>query len=57
MTPQEEAKYLINKAYQPMGYLSCGVNNNRIWEIAKEITLDMLKHNCLKLKKNTFRLA
>lgn len=39
MTAKEKAKELVNKLYQPLGYLSCGVSSNEMWEHAKNCAL------------------
>ena len=32
----EMAKKLVNDIYQPLGFLSCNVSNNTMWDWAKE---------------------
>lgn len=32
----EKAKELVNKIYQPLGYLSCNVSSRKMWNYAKE---------------------
>lgn len=49
-----EAKEFINKFYQPLGFLSCSVSNDEMWEYAKkramEVCLLMLEeHSCYTL--------
>jgi len=36
---EEEAKELVNKVYQPLGGLKCGVSSNEMWEYAKGIAI------------------
>jgi len=38
MTAKEKAKHLINKNYQPLGYLGVGKNHNsqQMWDYAKD---------------------
>jgi len=49
-----KAKELINKFYQPLGKLSCGVNSDTMWEHAKQRALETCKimleeHSCYTL--------
>jgi hypothetical protein len=39
LTPEQKAKELVNKIYQPLGHLKCGVNNTIMWEYAKQSAL------------------
>ncbi len=36
LAAKEKAKELVNKYYQSLGYLVCGVNNNIMWEHSKQ---------------------
>jgi hypothetical protein len=36
---KEEAKELINKFYQPLGYLKCQVSSDEMWEYSKKSAL------------------
>lgn len=36
MNAKEKAKELVNRIYQPLGYLSCNVSSGKMWEYAKE---------------------
>jgi len=50
---QIKAKDLVNMTYQPLGYLSCGVNSDTMWEYAKQRTIewiDILKKEIPKYK-------
>ena len=40
---EEKAKELVNKIYQPLGYLKCGVSNDDIWEWAKKRAEEQVK--------------
>ena len=49
-----KAKELINAFYQPLGFLSCGVNSDTMWEHAKQRALEVCKimlevHSCYTL--------
>ncbi len=35
----KKARELVNKFYQPLGHLKCGVNNTIMWEHAKQCAL------------------
>ena len=49
-----KAKELINNLYQPLGYLSPGVNSTEMWEHAKQRAIEFCKlmleeHSCWTL--------
>lgn len=35
-------KELVNKLYQPLGYLRCGVSSDALWEHAKKMSLEVV---------------
>jgi hypothetical protein len=39
----QEAKDFVNKIYQPLGYLKCGVNSDEMWEWAKERSKEQIE--------------
>jgi len=39
----ETAKDLVNKTYQPLGYLKCMVSNDELWKWAKERTIENIE--------------
>ena len=42
MKAKDKAREIVNKIYQPLGYLSCNVSNNKMWEYAKERAIEFL---------------
>lgn len=48
-----EAKYLVNKIYQPLGYLGCNVNSDEMWEYAKARTIEMVEHFITKMPEGS----
>lgn len=42
---KKQAKDLVNKFYQPLGMLSCGVSSNKMWEYSKERAREMVASN------------
>jgi hypothetical protein len=48
-----EAKDLVNKIYQPLGYLGCGVNNTKMWEYAQARTIEMVEHFITKMPEGS----
>lgn len=52
MNEKEKAKELVNKIYQPMGYLAgLNLNSNQMWSWASERAIDNVKDiiNALKI--------
>jgi len=43
MESNEKAKELVNKFYQPLGHLKCGVSSNEMWEYAKKCALIVIE--------------
>ncbi len=43
MTPNVQAKEIVNEIYQPLGYLSCNVSPNEMWEYAKKIAVKQVQ--------------
>lgn len=42
MNAKEKAKELVNRLYQPLGYLSCNVSSNKMWGYAKERAIEFV---------------
>jgi len=43
MQPKEKAKQVVNRIYQPMGYLGCNKSSDEMWEWAKQRAKEQLK--------------
>ena len=41
--PKEKAKQVVNRIYQPMGYLGCNKSSDEMWEWAKQRAKEQLK--------------
>jgi len=54
MNEKEKAKELVNKIYQPMGYLAgLNLNSNQMWSWASERAIDHVKEIVEALKITT----
>lgn len=40
---KEKAKELVNKFYQPLGYLDCHVSGSKMWDYAKSSALILVE--------------
>ena len=40
MGPEKKAKEIVNRIYQPLGYLDCKVSSRKMWEYAKDRALE-----------------
>jgi len=50
---KREAKHIVNKIYQPLGYLDCNVNSDTMWEYAKERATEITEHFILKMPEGS----
>jgi len=48
-----EAKEIVNKIYQPLGYLKCMVSNDEMWEYAKERAIEITEHFIKKMPEGS----
>lgn len=50
---KREAKHLVNKIYQPLGYLSCKVSSDEMWEYSKVRAIEITEHFILKMPEGS----
>ncbi len=55
MTPDVEAKAIVNEIYQPLGHLSCNVSSNKMWEYAKTIAIKQIEFCIGIYKKDQYK--
>ena len=53
MTIEEQAKEMVNKVYQPLGYLKCHVSSDEMWEYAKARCIEFQEQLSNKLNEGS----